>query len=373
MKKYYLIFSVIFVLAFSYGVATGIYKIFPYEILDGAKKTLLSETKTEFSMNEFVYETDVDSLIRINDEADISNKRNEIITYVWSGNGFPESKQPQNIDQNIVDSRYQNLENLQRIDRINHEMEYGINSISYVFFPKDSNNKVVIYHQGHDGDFYEGRDTIGFFLKKGYTIVAFSMPLLGMNSQPVVNTQDFGPIILKSHNHLRYIESDSLKPIKFFFEPITVLLNYLDNNYDFDAYYMVGISGGAWMSMYYPAMDERILQSYPVAGPLPLYLRSNYDTIGDYETELPELVRIANELESYVMSSHGDNRKLIQVYNKYDPCCWSGTHFDTYEKTVKDKVEKLGRGTYDVYLDDTHKSHKISEYALELISKSMDG
>jgi len=375
LKKYLVAISLIAVIAFAYGLATGIYKIFPYELLDDTKKILMSEKNAEqFQVDKFVYETDVDSLIRIEGKEDVITKRNELVEYIWNGNTFPKSKLPQNIEQNIIDSRYLRMENLQKIDKISYEMEYGINSISYLFFPKEgSKNRIIVYHQGHDGDFYNGLNTIEYFVKNGYTVMAFSMPLLGMNSQPVVKTEDFGPIILKSHDHLRYVESDDLKPIKFFFEPIAVSINYLDMNYHFDEYYMVGISGGAWITMYYPALDDRIVQSYSVAGPLPLYLRSNYNIMGDYETELPELIRIANELEAYVMSSYGENRKFVQIYNKYDPCCWSGTLFETYEETVRNKVAELGSGEYDIFLDDSHKEHKISNYALNGILESMEG
>ncbi|NDF26996.1 MAG: hypothetical protein EB153_05485 [Nitrosopumilaceae archaeon] len=369
-----MIFSLVFVLAFSYGLFVGAYKIFPFDVINHTKEVIFGDkAKQEHTtINKFSYDTNVKNLIRIHNEQDITNKRNELINYVWSGHGLPESAMPQNVKENISDSRYHDLTNLQRIDKITYEMDYGVNSISYMFVPKESNNKVVVYHQGHDGDFYAGKDTIEYFLKNKYTVIAFSMPLLGMNSQPVVETQSFGPIILKSHNHLRYIESDSLKPVKFFFEPIYASLNYLELKYGFDAYYMTGISGGAWVSMYYPAIDNRISQSYPVAGPLPLYLRSNYDTIGDYETELPDLIRIANELEIYVMDAHGENRKFIQIYNKYDPCCWSGTYFETYEQTVKDKVKELGSGIYDVNLDETNKEHTISQNTLDAISRSMN-
>ncbi|NDF47726.1 MAG: hypothetical protein EB158_05970 [Nitrosopumilaceae archaeon] len=374
LKKYYVIFSLVFVLAFSYGLFVGAYKIFPFDVINHTKEVIFGDkARPEHTIiNKFSYDTNVKNLIRIHSEQDITNKRNDLINYVWSGHGLPESAMPQNVKENISDSRYHDLTNLQRIDKITYEMDYGVNSISYMFVPKESNNKVVVYHQGHDGDFYAGKDTIEYFLKNKYTVIAFSMPLLGMNSQPVVETQSFGPIILKSHNHLRYIESDSLKPVKFFFEPIYASLNYLEQKYGFDAYYMTGISGGAWVSMYYPAIDNRISQSYPVAGPLPLYLRSNYDTIGDYETELPDLIRIANELEIYVMDAHGENRKFIQIYNKYDPCCWSGTYFETYEQTVKDKVKELGSGIYDVNLDETNKEHTISQNTLDAISRSMN-
>lgn len=367
-----MIFSIVFVLAFSYGLSVGVYKIFPFDAINYTKEIILGEAKSEqVTINKFSYETNVNNLIRIHSEQDIINKKNEIINYVWSGHGLPKSVMPQKTEENINDNKYHDLANLQRIDKITYEMEYGINFISYIFIPKESNNKVIIYHQGHDGDFYAGKDTIRYFLKNKYTVIAFAMPLLGMNSQPVVDTQDFGPIILKSHNHLRYIESDNLKPVKFFFEPIYVSLNYLDQRFRFDAYYMIGISGGAWTSMYYPAIDNRVSQSYPVAGPLPLYLRSNYDMLGDYETELPDLINIANELEVYVMGAHGDNRKFIQVYNKYDPCCWAGTYFETYEQIIKDKVSELGAGTYDVYLDETNKSHTISKNVLDAINSSM--
>lgn len=369
-----MIFSIVFVLAFAYGLSVGAYKIFPFDIINYTKDTILGDKAKsgQSDINKFSYEANVNSLIRIHSEQDIVEKQNEIINYIWSGYGLPKSILPQKIEDGIYDDRYSNLSNLQRIDKITYEMSYGVNSISYIFVPEESNNKVVIYHQGHDGDFYEGKNTIEYFVKNKYTVIAFSMPLLGMNSQPVVDTQDFGPIILKSHNHLRYIESDDLKPVKFFFEPIYVSLNYLDQKYRFDAYYMIGISGGAWMSMYYPTIDNRISQSYPVAGPLPLYLRSNYDMIGDYETELPDLIRIINELEAYVISSHGENRKFIQIYNKYDPCCWAGTYFETYEQIIKDRVRELGAGTYDVYLDETNKSHTISMHILDVINRSMN-
>ena len=85
-------------------------------------------------------------------------------------------------------------------------MEYDVNSISYLFVPESSNNKLVIYHQGHGGDFYKGKDVIQFFLDEGFTVLAFSMPLLGMNNQPVVEVPNIGTIKLTSHEHLRFIQ-----------------------------------------------------------------------------------------------------------------------------------------------------------------------
>jgi hypothetical protein len=71
------------------------------------------------------------------------------------------------------------------------------------------------------------------------------------------------------------------------------------------------------------------------------------------------------------MNSYGENRKFIQIFNKYDPCCFSGELYQTYENEVKESISKLSRGNFDVYLDDTHKKHQISESALEIIINSM--
>jgi hypothetical protein len=197
------------------------------------------------------------------------------------------------------------------------------------------------------------------------------MLLLGINEKPIVETE-FGPIILNSHDHLKYLESEKFVPLKLFFEPLVVSLNYLDSHFNFDEYYMVGISGGAWTAMYYSAIDERISQTYPVAGPYPLFIRSNYNQIGDYETEHPQLLEIVNELEAYLMGSFGKDRKFVQIYNKFDSCCWDGEYYKIFESTIKEKVSEFGSGYYDVIIDDTHHQHIISDHALILIKNNME-
>ena len=322
-------------------------------------------------MNEFVYDVDVNSQIRISNSNELEQKRYDLIDFIWNQESIP-TNLPTKIQENIFDPNYNDLKNLDQIIQIEHEMEFGINSVAYMFIPKTSNEKLVIYHQGHGGDFLKGKDTIDFFLNDGFTVFAFSMPLLGMNDKPIVHVEEYGSLILNTHDHLRYLESENFNPLKLFFEPITVSINYLEENFDYSEYYMIGISGGAWTAMYYSAIDDRINQTYPVAGPYPLFIRSNYNQLGDYETEKTELLKIVNELEAYVLGSHGENRKFIQIYNKFDSCCWDGDYYTIFQETVKEKVRKLGDGYYDVILDDTHHKHIISEYALKLIKNSIN-
>jgi hypothetical protein len=372
LKKLVIAIILISIVFFSVGLSVGVFKFFPYYQLDSLKSIILSEENStrKYTMDDFVYGVDINSLIDISSVDELKIKRSQLIYYLWNQNDLPQEF-PTNIQQNIDVSLFSDLKNLKQIDLIEHKMEFGINSISYMFHPEDSNNKIVFYHQGHGGDFIKGKNTIEFFLNNGYTVQAFSMLLLGINEKPIVETE-FGPIILNSHDHLKYLESEKFVPLKLFFEPLVVSLNYLDSHFNFDEYYMVGISGGAWTAMYYSAIDERISQTYPVAGPYPLFIRSNYNQIGDYETEHPQLLEIVNELEAYLMGSFGKDRKFVQIYNKFDSCCWDGEYYKIFESTIKEKVSEFGSGYYDVIIDDTHHQHIISDHALILIKNNME-
>ncbi len=249
-------------------------------------------------------------------------------------------------------------------------MEYDVNSTSYLFLPENPNDELIIYHQGHDGGFINGKNTIQFFLNKGYSVLAFSMPLLGMNNQPIVDTE-FGEIKLVSHEYFRFIESQNFSPLKFYFEPLSSSLNYIENNFNFTNFYMVGISGGGWTTTVYSAIDERISKSFSIAGSIPISLRINANDLGDYEQTLPDFYKTANYLDLYVLASYGENRKHVQIFNKYDPCCFSGNLFKNYENQTEITVSQLGKGSFQIYLDDTHHEHKISENALDIIIKEI--
>ena len=372
MKKNILILIIILIISiFIYGVFVGIYKIFPYDVLDSIKSIMLNE-KIKSDQQNMVHENNVSKLIHIKNNKDIFKLKNNLIDFIWNNNGFPDSKLPNSVDRNISNSLYSDFQNLQRIDQINILMENNVNSISYLFIPESSNNKLIIYHQGHAGDFYKGKETIQFFLEQNYTILAFSMPLLGMNNQPIVEVPNIGTIKLTSHEHLRFLESSNLSPIKFFIEPVTIALNYLDKTYNFSSYDMIGISGGGWTVTLYSAIDDRISQTYSIAGSIPIYLRSIAENRGDYEQWLPELYQTVNYLDLYIMSSYGEDRKFIQIFNKYDSCCFSGEFYKTYENEIKESLFTLNKGHFDIFLDDTHKTHKISDNALEIIIQSME-
>ena len=375
MRNKILIPISIFLIAiiFFYGFSVGMYKIFPYDFLDSSKDTLTGQKTIE--NNQFVNQADVGSLIKIDNKSDIDEKKIFLTDFFWNVDSLHriilKSPLPQ-VESDISDSRYDDFQNLKRIDRLTVKMDYGINSISYLFIPEQSNEKLISYHQGHGGDFILGKDTIQFFLDRNFTVLASTMPLVGMNNQPTVKTDEFGEIQLMSHEQLQLLETDNFNPMRLFLYPIQTNLTFLDKEYDFKQYSMIGISGGGWTTVIYSAIDERISNSFSVAGSMPFYLRVNDRDIGDYEQTNIDLYQNVNYLELYVLSAYGDGRKHIQIFNKNDPCCFSGNGYETYEFIIKDKLSQLGNGDFQVFVDDTHNEHKISDTALEHIIKNID-
>ena len=250
-------------------------------------------------------------------------------------------------------------------------MEYDVTSIVYIFKPTISNEKVIIYHQGHGGDFLLGYDTIKFFLDRNFTVFAMTMPLLGMNDQPVVEIDGLGKIKLNSHNQLRLLEANNFNPMKLFLDPIQINLNFLDKEYNFKRYSMIGLSGGGWTTVLYSAIDDRISDSFSVAGSLPFYLRIDSRDRGDYEQTNVELYQNVNYLELYVLGAYGTDRQHVQIFNKNDPCCYSGNGYETYEFIIKDKISQLGKGNFQIFIDDTHNEHKISDHTLRLVHENI--
>jgi len=370
MKKITMIsiFVPILIFIFYLGFITGDNDSF---IIKNTNNFFTDNILDDNNSNPQIHNVNVNSLIDIHNEQDIILKRKNLIHFIWKKNTLPDNF-PSLIENKINDTKYIDLQNLKQIDKFTIDMKHGLTSIVYFFTPVESNNKVMIFHEGHGGDFIDDKNSIQFFLKNGYSVLAFSMPLLGMNNQPTVDIPEFGQIKLISHKQFVLLESDEFSPISFFVEPITLSLNYLDENYNFDSYHITGISGGGWTTILYAAIDDRISQSFSVAGSLPLYLRFEEKNIGDYEQFIPELYEIANYLELYVLGSYGEERKLLQIFNKLDPCCFSGNLYELYTDDLKSKISILGKGTFDVYLDETQTKHEISNEVLNKILNSLE-
>jgi hypothetical protein len=313
-------------------------------------------------------EADINKLIEIQD---ISKKRHQLIDFIWGKKTLPSSS-PSSVVRKFTDSRYANIDALAQIDKLIINMEFGLESVIYHFIPKTPNNKFVFYHQGHRGDFHNGKARIEKLLDNGYSVFAFCMPLMGLNNQPTVILKRLGKLKLTVHDHMKFLEPKDGHQVKYFIEPVIVVANYIDTSFSCRSISMIGISGGAWTTILAAAVDIRITKSFPVAGSYPIFLRTNHKKDwGDYEQTIPELYNTANYLELYVLGSVGDRRIQFQIFNKYDPCCFAGTQCNTYKKVIENRVRAFGTGSFGLLLDDTHNKHMISPAAMHHILKIM--
>lgn len=335
------------------------------------QKKIMQEFSSTLKVDEKELEFDVSSIITIHNSNDLLKKRELLIQKIWGDEGFPRMKLPNEVDKAITDADFNSLNNLKQIDRLKIDMDFGLQSVAYHFIPKKSNNELAVYHQGHDGKFSIGIAMINAFLEKGYHVIGLSMPIKGMNSKPIVDLKRFGKVKIEKHEQFRFLIPEKGIPVKYYLEPVTVALNYAEK-FNFNRTIMIGLSGGGWTTTQYAAMDTRIAISFPVAGSLPVYVRmrelDNLSTFyGDYEQSIPEILDVANYLELYIMASHGKGRSQFQILNEFDDCCFRGTGANSYKEIVKNRVESIGEGSYDLFIDATHTKHQISPKALELI------
>lgn len=365
MLKYIVICISIFIIFFL-GIYVGSAEIFPYEILKSLKNQV--DVTLYDSKKDVISRFNPELLIKLENRDDIFMKKTELKNYIWKQNELPNNVP---IEMGVTEDGFYNFENLERIDILEVKMEHDLNSIIYVFHPTENNKKLIIYHQGHSGGFNNGKTTIGKFVDSGYTVAALSMPLIGMNNQPIIDIKNIGPIKMQKHGQFEFLKTNEFSPLKYFFEPINQTLNYFDKNFEFSEYNMIGISGGGWTATVYPAIDDRISNSFAISGSIPLPLRYLIQDIGDWEQNNIHMLNISNYLELYIMSSFGENREFVQIFNRYDPCCFGGTPFELYENEVKRNLQKIGPGEFSVYLDESHREHKISKEVVDVVLEKL--
>jgi hypothetical protein len=362
-----------------------------------------------------VYALD-DSRITISSAADVSNKRRDLINFIWGSDGFPRNNSPlvtknvcslpqaNNPPANDVCGGFvYNPSNLERVDEIRIQMEAEEEGLAYHFIPVRKNNKLVIVHSGHNCSLKDDHGfactlndpaereyakkvcafgfqrAINALLDDGYSVLGIYMP----HKRPQDDCIDYGV-------HYRMFDNPGIpvrtgSPMKFFLEPVAVCLNYLKaksstgNFPQYEEFDMVGLSGGGWTTTVYAAIDPTIKFSFPVAGTIPFYVTSPR-AIGYLDTEQTkeDFYQKAGYPDLYVMGSYGFGRKQVQILNRHDTCCFgeaehdaaaTGMSYDeamrSYEARVRQVMFTLGYGTFRLEIDEAAPIHMISRNTIE--------
>jgi hypothetical protein len=366
MKKKFLILVFVILISATYGLLVGVYRIFPFNLLQHTKdrieeKYLEENLEVENQYSKIILE----DLISVSPN-NLDSLKTKLNTILFGTKTLPTNLPDLIFD--IEDQFYSDLTKLDKIEQFEIIQKYGISSIGYIFHPKKPINRLLIYHQGHGGDFSLGKRTIDYFLERGFTVYAFSMPAVGKNSRPEIYLDKLGGFTLNDHEKFKYLEN----PLQYFISPVITMINYsIDKN--FSDISMVGISGGGWTTTLAAAVDSRIKFSFPVAGTYPMFIRFHRPdkAYGDYEETYEKLVSEINYLDMYIMGSVGKSRKQLQILNRYDSCCFDGTDYQSYDKFIAAKSQEFNGGSFEVFSDTSHSEHKISELALSKIFETI--
>jgi hypothetical protein len=252
---------------------------------------------------------------------------------------------------------------------------FPLSSTTY-YVPQEKGRRtkaLMIHHHGHaqacdnlDGngkeigcprfwDFYNLTTFIHETL--GLDALFMYMPLLGPNQQHGYPT---------SHQWFAGWELKGDRPISYFIEPVSLSVNYALNVLKYDEVYMMGKSGGGWSTTVAAAADPRIAASFPLAGSVPLdiktgaYYRSDK---GDYE-QLPQkgakpgnwYLDACNYTCQYLLAALEPGRTSLQILHENDPCCFraEGRHDEllAYDASVSAELAAMPSrppGTHGVF------------------------
>lgn len=319
-----------------------------------------------------------DRTITIHSAPAIAEKREALIKYVWGADGFPRKRLP-DVVANVA-SPVKQLDDLERVEELRIEMATGLQGLAFHFVPKKPNGEAVVVHHGHACSFdddpspndvgYGMQRTIKALLREGYGVLGVFMP----HMRPGDCTG--------GHDAMFELTTTG-SPMKYFLEPTAIGLNHLksrrsaDGSPSYRDFHMIGLSGGGWTTTVYAAIDPTIRCSFPVAGTIPLYLRTG-GSVGDREQFEPSFYRIAGYPDLYILGASGKGRKQIQILARRDDCCFGEAQHDSkttgvgyadsmreYEGRVRTALQEIGDVSFRLEIDETAPSHMISHHAIE--------
>jgi hypothetical protein len=322
-----------------------------------------------------------DRAITIRSARDVKARRLALLEYIWGADGFPNRRQPDVVLTNVA-SPVKHLSHLARVDELRIDMAPGLQGLAYHFIAQDPNSELVVVHHGHactlDDDpspadvGYGLQRTINALLREGYGVLGVFMPHMR-------------PGDCTGGHDAMFQTKTTGSPMKYFLEPTAISLNHLKTRSrasrfpKYRTFHMTGLSGGGWTTTVYAAIDPTIRCSFPVAGTIPLYLRSG-GSVGDREQYEPACYGLAGYPDLYILGAHGRGRKQVQILVRRDDCCFGEAQHDPktsgmkyadamreYETRVRAALKQIDHGEFVLEIDETAPSHMISHHAIERV------
>lgn len=244
-------------------------------------------------------------------------------------------------------------------------------SYAYLLAPAaNANGKALIYHHGMASDFRSARAWLEPFLADGWHVLAFDQLGYGENSRDIPCDFPPDPAVPCKANlqaDLDRIES----PVALHVEPVVAGVDYLAER-GFETIDAMGFSAGAATVTFAAAIDPRIGRTAAVAGILPPYLREGQDRVFGIAEALADSGPVSF-LDLFILSAAGEGRRYLQIFNRYDRCCFRNVKGRHYEAALRDRMAALGDGRFSVHIDENHARHTVSGEAVAVIRALLSG
>jgi len=193
-------------------------------------------------------------------------------------------------------------------------------------FLETGGDRLLIVHRGHASNPFEG-PMVSRAIAEGFDVLAMTMPMVDWNEMEnvVVDTWDGQSrwLGLRDHGALEMLDTGDKHFIGFFVSPVLSSLDIALAAKQYRSVAMVGLSGGGWMTAVTAAADRRISTAIAVAGTLPFFARQQAKDVGDAEQFDHAFYRRFPWPLLYQMAG-SNQRRFVLIYNSQDPCCFDG-------------------------------------------------
>ena len=328
-----------------------------YKRLKAADRYVYEEVHPRF------LEIDPRALISPDTRRNPAAVRARLVELAWGADGYPADLLPGSVEVGVSDHLWPRLAEGVRVDRLRVEMEDGLRSILHYLHAQQPNNRLVIYHHGFGAGIKTATPLFNALLAAGHDVVAINPLGYGGNTLFATATDGSGKGANAFFDLMRID-----RPLRFHLEPIVVGINHALQSQPYLSVDMIGFSMGGFVTALAAAIETRISRSYPIAGVYPNYLRTGQEVMTPGPPYYPPLLAVANQLELFVLGAAGPGRHQLQIFNRFDRCCYNGVRSSLYEAAVREAIaETQAGGSFAVLLDETHADHRISRFTVDAV------
>lgn len=308
-------------------------------------------------------ETDPASLIDTETVRDPGAKRAALRRTIWGSDPWPAS-----LDATVVrigrgDPLLPDLQDGIATERWQVFMNDRVWSTLYFLAAPRPRHRLVVYHHGFGEGMNAAAGFMNALLDAGYDVLVINT-MGNVNNTLQIERIDGGKPLANVFFDLDLID----RPLRYHLEPVLGGLHHATRTRAYRSVDMVGFSMGAFVTALSAAVEPRIERSIPIAGVYPVYMRRGQEVMPHSLPYYPPLRAAASQPDLYVLGASGAGRSQLQIFNRYDRCCYNGIRGKVYEDAVRAAVAATPEGgRFAVAIDETHADHRISRHGTDLV------